>query len=109
MRESPADDPQVLVRAALANDRMLQVSVRDQGTGLSPDSIRKLFEPFFTTKQNGLGMGLSISRSIIEAHGGQIWAQNSPDGGATFSFTIPLEHPDRKSAVHAPESTPATH
>ena len=50
----------------------------------------KIFQLFYTTKQNGLGMGLSISRSIIETHGGQLWAQNNPDRGATFYFTVPI-------------------
>jgi two-component system, LuxR family, sensor kinase FixL len=67
------------------------VTVSDRGTGLSGDKLDKIFQPFFTSKKDGLGMGLSISRSIIEAHGGHLWAENNGDRGATFYFTVPLE------------------
>jgi signal transduction histidine kinase len=53
-------------------------------------AISPFFQPFYTTKREGLGMGLSICRAIIEAHGGRLWGENDPDGGATFSFTIPV-------------------
>jgi two-component system sensor kinase FixL len=65
------------------------VSVRDRGHGIPTDSLDRIFETFFTTKRDGLGMGLSICRSIVEAHRGRIWARNNPDGGATLSFTLP--------------------
>jgi signal transduction histidine kinase len=67
----------------------IQLSVRDSGAGISADVQRHLFEPFFTTKKNGLGMGLSISRSIIELHGGRIVVHNLPEGGAEFRVTLP--------------------
>jgi signal transduction histidine kinase len=67
----------------------IQLSVRDSGAGVSADVQRHLFEPFFTTKKNGLGMGLSISRSIIELHGGRIVVHNLPEGGAEFRVTLP--------------------
>ena len=66
------------------------VAVQDSGTGLDKSGIEHVFEPYYTTKKEGLGMGLSISKSIITAHGGRIWAANNPDGGATFSFTLPI-------------------
>ena len=69
---------------------MVTVSVRDKGIGLAPDTVSQMFNPFYTTKRKGLGMGLAISRSIIEAHGGQIWAKNNIDGGATIYFTVPM-------------------
>ena len=59
-------------------------------TGLRGDKLDKIFQPFYTTKRDGLGMGLSISRSIIEVHGGRLWAENNPDRGATFYFTLPI-------------------
>jgi PAS domain S-box-containing protein len=65
------------------------VSVVDAGTGIPPEAINEVFEPFYSTKSDGLGMGLSICRSIIEAHGGEIWASNNPDRGATVSFRVP--------------------
>jgi two-component system, LuxR family, sensor kinase FixL len=67
------------------------VSARDRGTGLSPDKIDRIFQPFYTTKRDGLGMGLSIGRAIVEAHGGRLWAENNPDRGALMSFTLPIE------------------
>jgi len=63
--------------------------VRDSGLGLTAEQMRQLFEPFYTTKAAGMGMGLVICRSIVEAHGGRLWAENSPDGGAAFHFTLP--------------------
>ena len=65
------------------------VGVRDTGPGLSPESLPRLFEPFYTTKPDGMGMGLSICRSIIEAHGGRLWATRCEPRGALFQFTIP--------------------
>jgi signal transduction histidine kinase len=65
------------------------VAVRDTGPGLSPESLSRLFEPFYTTKPDGMGMGLSICRSIIEAHGGRLWATGCEPRGALFQFTIP--------------------
>ena len=65
------------------------VAVRDTGHGLRPESLLRLFEPFYTTKPDGMGMGLSICRSIIEAHGGRLWATRPEPRGALFQFTIP--------------------
>ncbi|HTH17826.1 MAG TPA: ATP-binding protein, partial [Magnetospirillum sp.] len=71
------------------DDGFVEVTVSDSGPGLSEDARNHLFEPFFTTKPDGLGLGLSLSRSIIEAHGGRLWADES-EGGACFRFTIPV-------------------
>jgi signal transduction histidine kinase len=67
------------------------VAVRDTGPGLRPESLPRLFEPFYTTKPDGMGMGLSISRAIIEAHGGRLWATRCEPRGALFQFTIPAD------------------
>lgn len=68
----------------------VKLSVSDSGVGVPPALLDQIFSPFFTTKPSGLGMGLSISRTIIEGHGGRLWAASNPGGGATFSFTLPL-------------------
>ena len=65
------------------------LSVQDAGIGLKPGEMERLFETFYTTKAHGMGMGLAISRSIIEAHGGRLWAEPNQGPGATFSFTLP--------------------
>jgi signal transduction histidine kinase len=67
------------------------VAVRDTGPGLRPESLPRLFEPFYTTKSEGMGMGLSICRSIVEAHRGRLWATTCEPRGALFQFTIPAE------------------
>jgi signal transduction histidine kinase len=82
---------QVTIEASRDESGAVQVAVSDTGQGLPAENIDRVFEHFFTTKSQGLGMGLSISRSIIEAHGGRIWAEHNPAGGATFRFTLPIE------------------
>jgi signal transduction histidine kinase len=66
------------------------LSVRDFGRGVDPENLERVFQAFFTTKGSGLGMGLALSKSIIEAHQGRIWAENNADGGATFIFEVPI-------------------
>jgi PAS domain S-box-containing protein len=89
VKDCPVHDRQVIVRVEREIARMLKATVRDRGTGLSGDTLDKIFQPFYTTRRDGLGMGLAICRSIVEAHGGRLWAENNPDRGATFCFTIP--------------------
>lgn len=82
--------PRRIVVATLAGDRgTIEVGVRDTGPGVSPAVAERLFQPFFTTKSDGMGLGLSISKSIIETHGGRLWAMPNPDRGMTFRFALP--------------------
>jgi PAS domain S-box-containing protein len=78
------------VLTSVDGSRWVRVSVSDSGPGLPAELIAERWEPFFTTKPGGMGMGLSISRSIIESHGGRLWAVNNPDRGATFHFALPV-------------------
>jgi two-component system, LuxR family, sensor kinase FixL len=80
---------ELIASNTLAADDMIEVAVSDTGCGFKEDVKQNLFQTFFTTKETGMGVGLSISRSIIEAHGGSMWAEVNPSGGATFRFTLP--------------------
>jgi C4-dicarboxylate-specific signal transduction histidine kinase len=89
---SATDRPKMLtLRTEPESKGQIRVSVRDSGVGLNEEVMGRLFEPFFTTRAKGMGMGLSISRSIIEAHGGRLWAESNGSGGASFQFTLPSE------------------
>ena len=74
--------------------REIRVAVSDQGCGLPDDIAGELFTPFFTTKPEGMGMGLSISRGIVETHGGRLWAERNDPAGTSFYFTLPLNNGD---------------
>ena len=86
--DSAADDRVLGMRVRRMGD-VVQTEISDRGRGIEfPD---KIFEPFFTTKENGMGMGLAICRSIVESHGGRLWAEKNEPHGATFIFTLPVE------------------
>ncbi len=89
MSTIPKSRRSLVVRVWETKNSNLQVDVTDQGTGIAPDVAERIFEPFFTTKSNGMGMGLAISQSIIEAHGGDVWVDSKPGKGTTFSFILP--------------------
>ena len=81
---------QVTVRAESTPNGSVEVAVSDGGNGIPADKMKRIFEPFFTTKPDGMGMGLAISQTIIEAHGGKIWAENNAAArGAVFKFILP--------------------
>jgi two-component system sensor kinase FixL len=90
VKDRPPAQRSVIVAAERSADDTISVAVRDSGVGLSPDKVDKIFTPFFTSKPDGLGLGLSISRSIVEAHGGRLRAENNADCGATFHLVLPL-------------------
>jgi signal transduction histidine kinase len=77
---------------------VVRLGVRDEGPGIPPEALKDIFETFYTTKPRGMGMGLAICRAIVEAHGGRLWAENNPDRGATFWFTLPVCPPDPSPA-----------
>ena len=82
-------DRQLWIKTGRHGDDHVEVSVHDRGKGVGENDLENIFEPFFTTKPEGLGMGLAISRSIIQAHGGRLWASANQDRGCTFHFTLP--------------------
>jgi PAS domain S-box-containing protein len=88
--ERPPDNRWLLVRTAESDDGGVQLTVEDSGKGIAESDLACVFEPFFSTKQEGLGMGLSISQSIVQAHGGRLWAENSAGGGAIFRCVLPV-------------------
>jgi C4-dicarboxylate-specific signal transduction histidine kinase/integral membrane sensor domain MASE1 len=90
MVDNHPDDRPLVVRTGCADAHRVHVSVQDGGPGLRAGTQALVFEPFYTTKSAGLGMGLAIARSIVEAHGGVMWAANNATRGATFSFTLPV-------------------
>ena len=79
---------ELTVSTAPASDDMISISVTDTGTGIAPEIMSQLFQPFFTTKRTGMGVGLSISRTIVESHGGQIVCEPNPEGGTVFRLTL---------------------
>lgn len=91
MRDCAPGDRVVSLRISSRPDDTLVIAVSDRGPGLAMDTVDKVFKPFFTSKSQGLGLGLSISRNIVVAHGGRIWAENNPDRGATFSVILPSQ------------------
>jgi signal transduction histidine kinase len=86
---APAKPRDLVVRTARTDAGGVNLAVRDSGTGIPCAELDRIFDSFFTTKPNGMGMGLSVCRSIVQAHAGRIWATNNPDRGATLQFDLP--------------------
>ena len=89
---------QITVRTAAPGNGSVEVTVSDCGTGIAPDKLPLLFDSFFTTRKSGMGLGLSIAKSIVVAHHGRIWAENNRSSGATFHFTLPISNDDAPRA-----------
>ncbi len=92
MKETPVSEREVAVATRILQDGQAEVVVSDRGKGLDKNELEQVFNAFFSTKQEGMGMGLPISRSIVEAHGGKLWSKSNTGPGATFRFTIPQEN-----------------
>jgi two-component system, LuxR family, sensor kinase FixL len=90
MAGEPPRKRRLTIRTGWNGDSEVELAVTDTGHGIAPDKLPNVFDPFFTTKANGMGMGLSIARTIIETHGGRIWAESNGAGGATFRFALPF-------------------
>jgi C4-dicarboxylate-specific signal transduction histidine kinase len=88
MSQSPASARVLTVRATSADGQAL-ISIADRGCGIGPETAAQLFEPFYTTKQEGLGVGLKICRSVVEAHHGRLWFEANPGGGTIFHIALP--------------------
>jgi two-component system, LuxR family, sensor kinase FixL len=86
MENSPTRD--LVISIAPAERHQVRISVADTGSGIAPEIAEQLFQPFITTKRQGMGVGLSISRAIVESHNGRIWVEPNPNGGTIFHFTL---------------------
>jgi C4-dicarboxylate-specific signal transduction histidine kinase len=93
---------EIVIRTARDEDDQVALSVQDAGSGFEPHSAEKLFDAFYTTKQHGMGIGLSVSRSIIESHRGRLWAVPNVGPGVTFSFSIPHRLEEESIEAHGP-------
>jgi nitrogen fixation negative regulator NifL len=98
MEECPSGQRCIQVSVQLTGPATVAVRVCDNGPGVSAESLEKLFDPFFTTKANGMGMGLAVSKTIVAAHQGRLWAENRPEGGACFCFTLPVASGESQGA-----------
>ncbi|HJS07066.1 MAG TPA: ATP-binding protein [Pirellulales bacterium] len=105
MAHLPRSQRRIFIHSHVNEARDVEVSVRDRGRGAAhenaDENLDRMFEPFFTTKSEGMGMGLSISRSIIDAHGGRLWAERNPDRGLTFRFTLPRADKEKEDATRS--------
>ena len=91
MKDTSGENRTISIRTAHV-EKFVELSLSDRGAGIPEDKLKEVFEPFFTSKAEGMGMGLSIARTIVEAHHGQIWAENRDGGGASFRIRLPLSN-----------------
>jgi len=91
LKPSAPSDRQLVLRTEVADGAWVRVTASDRGRGIPPQDLERIFEPFFTTRPEGMGLGLTICRTIITAHGGKLWAANNADRGASVSFILPAD------------------
>jgi signal transduction histidine kinase len=103
MADNPPDERELTLRSGIVDDE-LRLCVQDRGTGL-PEDVETVFQPFHTTKDHGLGMGLSICRSLVTAHRGRLWAEHRPGRGAAFHVALPLAPEAERGAVGGDQSS----
>jgi signal transduction histidine kinase len=101
MADTPQCERALLIRTACRDESFVEVAVLDSGSGIPPEHAGKIFDSFFTTKRGGMGLGLSIARSIVRMHGGEIWVEPRSSGGAVFTFTVPIMGRSRPVALSA--------
>jgi signal transduction histidine kinase len=99
---------QLVIRTERDEEDRVRLSVRDTGVGFEPQGVDRLFDAFYTTKSGGMGIGPSVSRSIIESHKGRLWATPNDGPGATFSFSIPCRPQDVRAGATGPRSLGTT-
>jgi signal transduction histidine kinase len=104
--ERPPGDRWVLVRTGEAVGGGIELTVEDSGKGIAESDLARVFEPFFTTKRDGLGMGLSISRSLVQTHGGRIWTENREGRGAIFHCVLPIARQTMAATHHERQGGP---
>jgi len=90
INSAPAGSRTLVISSASNDPKSVRISIQDSGAGFAPENLDRLFDAFYTTKRDGMGMGLAISRSIVETHGGRIWATPAAPNGAIFQFTLPI-------------------
>jgi signal transduction histidine kinase len=97
-------EPAATVVGAAGHAPGVRVSVSDRGCGVRPENVERIFEPFFTTKSGGMGLGLAVCRTIVSSHGGRLWLQNNPEGGATVHLVLPASHAAGAKGVRPAEA-----
>jgi signal transduction histidine kinase len=107
MGSSDAGRQELSISTGQSQANGVLVAVRDSGPGIDPDHLERVFDAFYTTKSNGMGMGLSICRSIIDAHGGRLWAEPNEPRGAVFQFTLPIAEDEAMNSPGAKDAQEA--